>query len=200
MPGDIAHTPPPADSHSTGWVALGSTKRSSTSSVHKTSDLSFASQIPHDGISSAARSGENVLYMIVPGNRCNFVEFWATVSGRVGLGRIFEIPYVNLEGHDSALQMYAVGASSNLAIDSTGRKQMRLYRVEVETADRACVSLVSEYQRFGGSSFLLDLVHLLWSRFLGSLCVRHNLGRIPNVQIPVFHTGYQDSLRSCCVR
>jgi len=35
---------------------------------------------------------------------------------------------------------------------------MRLYRVKVETANRACVGLVSKYQRFGGPSFWLGLV------------------------------------------
>jgi hypothetical protein len=62
--------------------------------------------------------------MVVPGYRGNFIEFGATVSGGVGFGGIFEIPNVNLGDCDSALRVYATGTSPNLAIDSTGRKQM----------------------------------------------------------------------------
>jgi len=62
--------------------------------------------------------------MIVPGYRGDFVELGATVPGGVGFSGIFEIPDVNLGDRDSALRIYVVGTSPNLAVDSTGRKQM----------------------------------------------------------------------------
>jgi hypothetical protein len=55
--------------------------------------------------------------------------------------------------------------SSNLAVNSTGRKQVRLNRVEIETADGACMSLVSEYQRFREPVFRSDLVCCPWIGF-----------------------------------
>lgn len=62
--------------------------------------------------------------MIVPGDRGNFIEFGTAVSRRVGLGRVFEIPNVDLEEYDSISRMYAVGILSDLAINGTGRKEM----------------------------------------------------------------------------
>jgi len=61
------------------------------------------------------------------------------------------------------------------------------------------MGFVSKYQGFSGPGFWLDLAGCHWSRFLGSLCVGHDLRRIPYVQVSVFHTSHQDTLWPCCV-
>jgi len=62
--------------------------------------------------------------MVVPGYRGDLIELGATVSGGVGFGGIFEIPDINLRDHDSVLRIHAARTSPNLAVDSTGCKQM----------------------------------------------------------------------------
>lgn len=75
MPGDVAHTPPSANSQSAGRIPWGTSKRASTPSINKTSNLSLASQIPYNGVPSAAGSSKNILHVMIPSYRGNFVEF-----------------------------------------------------------------------------------------------------------------------------
>lgn len=98
MPGDVTHSAPPSNSHTT---TSGHLTRQGTgaSSIRQGNDLTFPSEIPYNSVPRATRTSENILDLLIPRDRCNFIEFCTprTWRWRVRFGGIFKIPNVNLQ-------------------------------------------------------------------------------------------------------
>jgi hypothetical protein len=96
MPSNSTHSPSSPNGESTPGTTLTSQSPSPTT-IRKGNHLPLASQIPNNRVTRAARTGENVLNLLIPSNRCYLIEFGAACR-RVWLAGVFEIPYVNLLG------------------------------------------------------------------------------------------------------
>lgn len=147
VPRNITHTPPSTKGGPRTPSDLTS-KRPSTTTISQRYDFTFSPQIPDDRIASAARAGEDVLDLLVPCKRCDFVEFgtFGTGSGGIRRSGVLQIPNIDLTG-GSTPEHLVTPSKTYLAADSSGSKQIALNGVEVKAPYGPSVGGIPENQR-----------------------------------------------------
>lgn len=95
MPSDIAH-PASAAYCETCAETLQSSLGSCATTVRQSGNLPLSSQIPDYGVTRTAGCCKRVLYVMVPGERCDLVKLCASCARRIRLAGVFQIPDVDL--------------------------------------------------------------------------------------------------------
>ena len=96
MPCDIAHTSPPAHSHTRRTESLHSTHSARTTTIRQRRDLTLSSEIPHNGVSRTTGCSERVLNVVIPCECRYLIEFGTASTRRIRLAWIFEVPNIDL--------------------------------------------------------------------------------------------------------
>lgn len=143
VPCHVAHTT--ATTHcQPGTKPLQSSLCTCTSTICQCSHLPFASQVPYNGVACAARRSQSILDVMVPRERCDFIQFGAASPRRIRLTGVAEVPYVDLRECQNIALMTIV--NPYFAVHSARREQICLDWVKVEPSHRTSVSFVAENQ------------------------------------------------------
>lgn len=97
VPCNIAHPASSSNSHTRSCTREPS-QGASTAAICQCNYLSFASQIPNDSIPRTTCSSKHILYLLIPCDGGDFIEFSAPLSrGRgVWLAWVLQVPDVHL--------------------------------------------------------------------------------------------------------
>lgn len=71
VPSDVAHASATTDCQSAACTLTS--KSPSSTTISQSDNLAFTSQIPHDRVARAAGTSENILDLLIPGDRRDFV-------------------------------------------------------------------------------------------------------------------------------